>query len=129
MKRLAVIKNPTSLRRTNLLSLKQAHGETFREFYANVKAAAATCDFKVMCRHECCADKCAIDYTSSVVKDVLIAGIADADIRNDVLAWAELDSMDDKGVMAFVEAKEIAQAACPNFGHCWSLHVQKRPKI
>ena len=111
MKQLAVIKIATSLRRTNLLALKQSHGETFREFYANVKAAAATCDFRVTCRHECCANKCAIDYTSSVVKDVLIAGIADADIRKDVLAWAELDSKDDKGVMAFVEAKEIAQAA------------------
>ena len=91
--------------------MKQSHGESFREFYANVKAAAATCDFRVMCRHECCTNKCAIDYTSSVVKDVLVAGIADTDIRKDVLAWTELDLKDDKGVVAFVEAKEIAQAA------------------
>ncbi len=111
IKRLAVIKIATSVRRTNLISMKQSHGESFREFYANVKAAAATCDFRVMCRHECCTDKCAIDYTSSVVKDVLVAGIADTDIRKDVLAWTELDSKDDKGVVAFVEAKEIAQAA------------------
>ena len=41
----------------------------------------------------------------------VVAGIADADIRKDVLAWTELDSKDDKGVVAFVEAKEIAQAA------------------
>ena len=46
MKRLAVIKIATSVRRTNLLAMKQPHGETIREYYANVKAAAAT-DFKL----------------------------------------------------------------------------------
>ena len=111
MKRLAVIKIATSVRRTNLLASKQSHGETFREFYANVKAAAATCDFRVKCRHECCANKPMVDYTSSVVKDVLVAGIADSEIRKDVLGWAELDSKDDKGVVSFVESKEMAQSA------------------
>ena len=111
MKRLAVIKIATSIRRTNLLAMKQKHGESFREFYANVKAAAVTCEFRVKCRHECCKDNCAIDYTSNVVKDVLVAGIADAEIRKDILAWTELDSKDDKAVVAFVESKEIAQAA------------------
>ena len=41
----------------------------------------------------------------------MVAGIADADIRKDVLAWAELDLKDDKEVVAFVECKEMAQAA------------------
>ena len=111
MKRLAVIKIATSVRRTNLLAMKQPHGETVREYYANVKAAAATCGFRVKCRHDCCADKCEIDYTSSVVKDVVVAGIADPDIRKDVLAWSELDAKDDKAVVAFIESKEIAQSA------------------
>ena len=52
-----------------------------------------------------------VDYTSSVVKDVLVAGIADSEIRKDVLGWAELDSKDDKGVVSFVESKEMAQSA------------------
>ena len=47
MKRLAVIKIATSVRRTNLLASKQSHGEPVREFYANIKAAAATCDYSV----------------------------------------------------------------------------------
>ena len=111
MKRLAVIKIATSVRRTNLLSMKQQHAESFREYYANVRAAAATCDFQVNCKHDCCKEKTAIDYTSSVVKDVLITGIADMDIRKEVLAWEELDSKDDKDVVAFIESKEIVQAA------------------
>ena len=48
MKRLAVIKIATSVRRTNLLASKQTHGEPVREFYENIKAAVATCNFKVM---------------------------------------------------------------------------------
>ena len=98
MKRLAVIKVATSVRRTNLLTSKQSSGETFREFYANVKAAASICNFKAKCPHECCATKSLVDYTSNVVKDVLIAGIADSEIRKDVLSWEELDAKDDKAL-------------------------------
>ena len=111
IKRLAVIKIATSVRRTNLLASKQSHGESAREFYANIKAAAATCDYRVKCMHACCADKDKVDYTSSVVKDVLIVGIADAEIQKDLLSWEELDKKDDKEVLAFVESKELAQTA------------------
>ena len=45
MKKMAVIKVAISIRRTKLLSLKQSPGQSFREFYANVKAQAATCNF------------------------------------------------------------------------------------
>ena len=93
------------------MTVKQDHGETIREFYANVKATAATCNFTVRCPNTCCATESPIDYTSSVVKDVLIAGIADGDIRKDVLGWPELDSKNDKDLVAFVEAKELARNA------------------
>ena len=111
IKNLVVIKIATSARRTNLLASKQAHGVTFREFYANIRAAAAICKFSVKCPHTCCAENPLVDYTSNVVKDVLIAGILDADIRKEVLAWTELDSKDDKDVVGYVEAKEMAYKA------------------
>ena len=111
IKRLAVIKIAISVRRTNLLASKQSHGEPVREFYANIKAAAAACKYDVNCIHACCAEKAKIDYTSNVVKDVLIVGIADAEIQKDLLSWEELDSKNDKEVLAFIESKEIAQAA------------------
>ena len=114
MQKMAVIMVATSVRRANLLSQKQDHGQTCREFYANVRSSAATCDYKVACPHECCQDKPKIDYTPQVVKDVLIAGIADSDIRKDVLGWSELDSKADKEVVAFVEEKEIAKNAFSN---------------
>ena len=59
----------------------------------------------VKCRHNCCSNKPIVDCTSNGVKDVLIAGIADAEIRKDVLGWTELDTKDDKCAVSFVESK------------------------
>ena len=41
-----------------------------------------------------------------VVKDILISGIEDSDIRKDVLAMPELDSRSDKDIVKFVEEKK-----------------------
>ena len=68
IKLMAVIRVATSVRRANLLATRQDHAESFREFYANVKAAAATCDFNVKCPHDFCADQAEIDYTQMVIK-------------------------------------------------------------
>ena len=46
-----------------------------------------------------------------VVKDVLISGVADTDIRKEVLGWSELDTKTDKDVVAFVEEREVATKA------------------
>ena len=87
IKQMAVIQIATSVRRNNLLQTKQDSGESFREFYANVKAVAATCAFEIQCNHTCCTGKKAIDYTHMVVKDILVAGVADSDIRKELLGW------------------------------------------
>ena len=113
MKKMAVIQIATSVRRTNLLVTKQEHGQSFREFYANVRAAAATCQYNEKCPHTCCATQEAVDYTSMVVKDILIAGIDDMEIRRDILSLSNLDSTSDKDILRFVEEKEIARNACP----------------
>ena len=55
-----------------------------------------------------------MDYSSIVIKDVLIAGIADPEIRKEVLSWPELDEKNDRELVAFVEAKEIARNAWNN---------------
>ena len=111
IKQMAVIQIATSVRRNNLLQTKQDSGESFREFYANVKAVAATCAFEIQCNHTCCTGKKAIDYTHMVVKDILVAGVADSDIRKELLGWSELDTKSDKEVVKFVEEKEMALKA------------------
>ena len=110
IRRLAVIKIATSVRITSLLTAKQKHGEPYREFYANVKASALTCNFTVRCTHTCCTDKI-IDYTACGVKDILIAGIADSDIRKELLSIPDLDDKTDKEIVELVEAKEMVLKA------------------
>jgi len=111
MKKMAVLHVATTVRRTNLMTMKQEHGQTFREFNANVRAAAATCAYNVKCPHECCATKSEADYTPLVVKDILISGIEDSEIRKDVLGMPDLDAKSDKDIIKFVEEKEIARNA------------------
>ena len=75
MKRMAVLHVATSVRRANLLSTKQEHGQTFRQFFANVRVAAATCGFGVKCPQTCCALREPVDYSPMAIRDILIAGI------------------------------------------------------
>ena len=116
IRKMAVLQVATSVRRTKLLSTKQEVGQLFREFFANVRATASTCEYTVPCPHPCCAGKKPVDYTSMVVKDILVAGIADNDIRKDLLGDPKLDEKDDKGIVTFVEEKEMAKNACKATG-------------
>ena len=129
MKAMAVDKVAVSVRRLKLFSLKQDHGQVFREFYANVKAQANTCAFSVKCGQQCCLAKNPpappVDYTSQVVKDILICGAADNDIRRDILELDKLDEKTDKDIVAFVEAKESAKSAWNNQGSSSSLNANE----
>ena len=44
-----------------------------------------------------------------MVKDLLITGLADEDIKKDVLGCAELDQKSEQGTLTFIEAKEMAR--------------------
>ena len=46
-----------------------------------------------------------------MVKDVLISGLADEDIKRDVLGLPDLDSKSLEDTVSFVEAKEMARDA------------------
>ena len=112
MRKMAVIPIAASVRRTKLITTQQDHGQTFREYYANTRAAAATCAYKVKCPHACCANNAPIDYTQEVVKDILLAGIIDMEIRKDVLSLTDLDSKSARDIVCIVEEKETARNAC-----------------
>ena len=49
--------------------------------------------------------KTPVDYTPMVVKDILISGIEDSEIRKDVLGMTDLDTKSDKDIVKFVEEK------------------------
>lgn len=109
IKRLAVTPVAISVRRSDLLSIKQDHGENVRSFYARINGKAATCAYLMNCPSNDCNSQ--VDFTDEIVKDVLISGLSDDDIRKDVLGWSDLDVKTVKDTVTFIESKEMARDA------------------
>ena len=131
VKRLAVIPVAVCERRSELLQLKQDHGEGVRSFYARVKGKTDTCSNRIQCPHGCNGT---VDYTSQVIKDVLVAGFSDCEIRRGVLGWQDLDVKNSTETITFIESKEMARNALP-FSSCnsatgggssWIPKIRKR---
>ena len=87
IKRMAVIPAAVSVKRSDLLSTKQDHGENARSFFARIN----------------------VDFTEIIVKDVLISGFADVDIKNEILGCPELDNKSVQETVTFIEAKEMLE--------------------
>ena len=83
IKQLAVIPVAISVRRTDFLSTQQDHGESVRAFLAKLRGKSATCAYTKKCSLATCTQM--NDYTDTIVKDVLVAGLADEDIKKEVL--------------------------------------------
>ena len=109
IKRLAVIPVAISVRRSDLLSIRQDHSESVRSFFARINGKATTCAYVIDCPSTTCNQK--VDFTDAIVKDVLITGLIDDEIRKEVLGWADLDTKNIKETVTFIEAKEMARDA------------------
>ena len=106
MKRLAVISTATSVRKTELLTMRQDHGQPIRSFAAQVKGKAQVCSFSKTCR---CAQ--VVDYTEDIVKYVVISGIVDEEIKRDILGHPDLDEKSLNNTISLIENKEMASRA------------------
>ena len=80
LKRLTVIPVALCVRRSELLQLRQDHGETARLFYSRVKGKADTCGFQIKCTQSGCPGG-DVDYTDNMIKTVLTSGLYDPDIQ------------------------------------------------
>ena len=109
IKKMAVIPVAISVRRAELLAVNQDHGESARSFYAKVKGKASTCAYAIKCTDPDCAQL--IDFTDVIVKDVVISGLVDDEVKKEVLGWSDLDKKSLEETVAFVEAKEMARDA------------------
>ena len=116
LKQVAVIPVAIGMRRSEALSAKQAAGERFQQFTTRMRGLVIDCQNKLPCPHarpgnEVCATAgCeGVDYWTAVVKDVLLNGIADADIKREILGDATLASRTVQEVVTIVEAKEAAR--------------------
>merc|ERR1711911_272164 len=113
----AVIPVSICVRRSEALQCKQKMGETFRHFSTSVRGAVTDCDFIVPCPHavnslRCAAADCrGVDYTDSVVRDILLAGIYDVEIRREVLSDPSMAAKPINDIICVIESKESARDA------------------
>lgn len=124
MESFAVIRVSRGVKRAELFSMHQDSDEKFRHFAARVRGKAETCGFSL--RVACpCGQVNIISYTDETIRDVLLSGIADLDIRREALG-IESDKLSTVNeVIAFVEGREIARAALP-LTHNAALSTFKR---
>lgn len=110
MKSLAVIPVSLGVKRADFMAMHQHAEEQFRSFAARVRGKAETCEFRVS--HKCtCGKDNSIDYTDETIRDVLLSGIADVDIRREALSVEDMQRKSINEVIAFVEGKEMARNA------------------
>ena len=108
MRRLAVIPVATGVLRSDLMQMRQLRDECFRAFVSRVRSKADTCAFTIDCT---CGLK--INYTDHMVRDTLLNGIADDEIRREILGSADMLTRAVNEIAALVESKEMARNAVP----------------
>ena len=121
MRSLAVIPVAKGVSRTELFQLCQEHDEPFRTFAARVRGKAETCAFTTKC--ECTRT---VNYTDHMIRDVLIHGIADSDIRHEVLGISDILDTAVNKVIALVESKEMARTSALPSANLSSVSSFKR---
>ena len=109
IKKLAVTPVAISVRRSDLLALKQADGETVQSFHARIRGKAATCAYSIDCPSLECTQT--VHFTDIIIKDVLISGLSDEEIKIEVFGWHDLDQKTVDQTVQFIEAKEMARNA------------------
>ena len=110
MKKLAVIPIATGIIRSELLEMKQLRDEAFRKFASRVRGKAETCEYEtsVVCQ---CNRVNAVNFTDHIMRDVLLAGIYDADIRREMYGIDKILEQSINYVISAVEKKEMARDA------------------
>ena len=111
MERLAVISTSRGATREELRNMRQGNDESIQTFAARVKGKAQTCGFTMK---SACPCALRVDYTQEVVKDVLLAGICDDEVKmrvHDVLDDEEIDQKSVNEIITLIERKEKAMRA------------------
>ena len=84
IKKLCVVPVAMGVRRSEVLNLTQDSAELSRSFLSRIQGKAATCNFVTKCTADCCSTSpSAVDFSSVIIKYVLVNGLADAEIRRE----------------------------------------------
>ena len=112
IKRHAVISMAASVLRTELLAMKQDHGENVLTFASRALGKARNCKLTVRCP-TCLLTQpnptiTDVDYCEEVVKQVVLAGMFDEEIKRKVLSTAGIDAKSLNETIAIIETEEMA---------------------
>ena len=103
IKTLAVRKENVMVARVKLQQMRQDRDEPVRAFAARLRGQAGVCSFSIKCPSDTCGSS--VDYSDIMVRDALIRGLDDEEIRLDILGESRQDlSLED--TLSYVEAKE-----------------------
>ena len=100
IKSLAVRRENIMVARVQLHQMQQDRDEPVRAFAARLRGQAGVCNYK-----QECPCSLIVDFSDVMVRDALIRGLEDEEIRLDVLGLSQQD-MDLDHVLQYVEAKE-----------------------
>ena len=109
MRSLAIIPVATCVLRAELLQYRQERDGAFRAFSARVRGKAKTCSYSATCK---CSQT--LDYTDHIIREVLLNGIYDPDIRREILGTTNILDKPVDDVIALVEQKEMVRNALPS---------------
>ena len=118
----AVLQRAISARKMELYSLKQEDGEPVRRFHARIQHLARQCQLTVPCPAEACSHHVApfVSYADEVVKQVVLVGLVDQEIKKDVLGTTGINDKTLAETLGLIEDKEAAArsiASSSSAGH------------
>ena len=113
MHSLAVVPVAKAVIRAELINLHQGTNEPFRTFVARVKGKAKTCGYQSEVDCKKCGETLNADYTTAAMKDILLAGISDIDIRREALSVEGILHKPINELISFIERREMSRAAAP----------------
>ena len=123
IKRLAVREESTLVHRIRISKMTQAPGTPIRTFLAALKGQAALCKYTANCKMSGCTH--VFDYSTEIIKDNLVRGIADPEILNDILGDSKTDRTLEETV-DFIAQKEQGKATRAAVGENASAMSQVR---
>ena len=106
MRKLAVVAQNNLVNIMRLRSMIQDRDEPVKSFMARLKGVAEVCKLTVRCP---CDPGVQVSYADKEIYHCLVKGLADMDIRNQVMG--EVEEMDLHDVVKFIEAKESGRKA------------------
>ena len=110
IKQYAVQQRAISSLKMDLWRMTQDEGENIRKFYARVKELAGQCQLTMPCTNAECRlrNPPYISYCDEIVKQVVLSGIADRDIKKEVLGMAGINGKTLSETLGIIEDKETA---------------------